>query len=216
MTNSVARKSLTECVQKRQVIDFIKPRCSDLLTEDVLNNQSFIAAMAFPLVKIKEFVAWEEKYSSKQAKKSSTTDLSKTIEKIKGQIKNLDEKCKETSQIKVDILLGTERLCVASSQKQMMLTQVATMALEIRHIIETSSVLRKLKMRISQQANRNSNMVKEIVKPETVLQCYNSDLNWENAYAGLENNPFSGKISSVKITHSCPNRELFHISGNYC
>ena len=76
------------------------------------------------------------------------------------------------------------------------------MALEIRHIIATSSVLRKLKMRISQQANHNSNMVKEIVKPETVLQCYNLDLNWENEYAGLENNPFSGKISSVKIRHT--------------
>ena len=174
MTNSVARKSLTECFQKRQVIDFIKPRCSDILTEDVLNNQSFIIAMAFPLAKIKEFIACEEKYSSKQAKKSSTIDLSKTIEKIKGQIKNLDEKCEETSQIKVDISLGTERLCVASSQKQMMLTQVATMALEIRHIIKTSSVLRKLKRRISQQANRNSKIVEEIVKPETVLQCYNS------------------------------------------
>ena len=145
MTNSIARMSLTECLQKRQVIDFIKPRCSDLLTEHVLNNQSFITAMAFPLAKIKEFIACEEKYSSKQAKKSSTTDLSKIIEKIKGQIKNLDEKCKETCQIKVDISFGTERLCVASSQKQMMLTQVATMALEIRHIIETSSVLPKLK-----------------------------------------------------------------------
>ena len=39
---------------------------SDLLIEDVLNNQSFITAMAFPLAKIKEFIASEEKYSSKQ------------------------------------------------------------------------------------------------------------------------------------------------------
>ena len=69
----------------------------------------------------------------------------------------------------------------------MMLTQVMTLALEIQHIIETSGGLWKLKKRISQQANCKSNMVKQIVKPETVLQCYNSDLNWENAYPGLEN-----------------------------
>ena len=112
---------------------------SDLLIEDVLNNQSFITPMAFSLAKIKEFIASEEKYSSKQDPQQLI--YQKTIEKIKGQIKNLDEKCKETSQIKVDILLGTERLCIASSQKQMMLTQVVTLALEIRHMIQTSGVL---------------------------------------------------------------------------
>lgn len=66
MTNSDAKKFLTGSLEKKQVIDFVKPRCPDLLSEDVLNNQSFISAMAHSLPKIKEFIASEEKYSSKQ------------------------------------------------------------------------------------------------------------------------------------------------------
>ena len=57
-------------------------------------------------------------------------------------------------------------------------------------------------------------MVKEIVKPETVLQCHNSNLNWENMYAGLEN-IFSGKISSARVRHTAAQIESCFIYQVY-
>jgi hypothetical protein len=218
LKDSHASKSLCSSIEKEQVIDFIKPRCPDLITEDVLNNRSFISAMAHSLPKIRSFLALEDMYSCRQSKKANKTELSKSIDEIKGGIKILDEKLKEASQIKIDISQGTERLCIASTQKQMVLTQVTTRTLEIRHLIETTNIARKIKKRIVQQSQRKErgNTFDEIRQPETILQCYNSKLSWENSYAGLENNEFSGKVSSSKISHVAAQIEscfIYQVSG---
>jgi hypothetical protein len=105
----------------------------------------------------------------------------------------LNEKLQEASLIKIDASLGTERLCIVSAQKQMLLTGIITLTLKTSKLIGSGDVVRKMKKRIGQQKQR---------KPETVLQCLNSELNWEEAFARLEAN----QVTCTKV-HSGRLRE---------
>ena len=155
-------EKLVERIEQNQVIDFIKPRCPNFITDDVLNNRPFISAMAHSMPKLNKFTVTDRMYLEKQTKKASKTDLSKTTQNIRSRIATLDEKLKQASEIKINVSLGTERLCVATTQKQMILTQVVTLTLQIQHLIESSGVLRKLRKRIAQQDQCKQNRLKEI------------------------------------------------------
>ena len=107
----------------------------------------------------------------------------------------MNQKLQEASLITIDVSSGTERLCVASAQKQMLLTGITALTLNIRSKIENGDVLRKMKKRISQQKQRNCSRLKEMQKPETILKCYNPEVSWEDVYSKLEN----GQINTNKV-----------------
>ena len=53
--------------------------------------------------------------------------------------------------------------------------------------------------RVLQQCQRKTNVRKDVKDQETKLCCYNSEMTWEDAFSALENNRFSGNVSSVGI-----------------
>ena len=156
------KSSVRDKMSRNQVIAFFKPRCSDFLTEDVINNNSFISGMAQSLPKINEFVVLENIYSSGQAKKSTKTALSQDVDEVKKEIQQFDEKLKEVSQVNVDVSQGTELLCISSMQKQALLTQVLTKTIKIRHLIESRDVIRKMNKCVLQQCQQKTNVRKDV------------------------------------------------------
>ena len=202
LKNYPARSSLRVEMTRKEVTAFIKPRCSDFRTQDVIKNDSFTSGMAQSLPKINEFVVLQNKYSLGQSKKASKTALSQIVDKVK-KIHQFDEKLNEASQINIDVSQGTERLRISSLQsqlsspsKQALLTQILTKTMEIKHFTDSSDVTRKTKKRLLQQSQRKTNVVKDLKEQETKLCCYNSEMSWENAFLALENNRFSANVSS--------------------
>ena len=65
--------------------------------------------MAQSLPKVTEFIDVQETYSSGQLRNAGKSDLSKLVEEINSDIKNLNEKLQEASWITIDVSSGTER-----------------------------------------------------------------------------------------------------------
>jgi hypothetical protein len=199
-TNAKCVKAVRENMEKKLVFDFIQPLCPSFLATDVVNNASFISAMAQTLPTIKDFIDLEKTYSTGQLKKANKSELFKNVDEIKRSLQVLNEKLQEASLIKIDASLGTERLCIVSAQKQMLLTGIITLTLKTSKLIGSGDVVRKMKKRIGQQKQRKSRPLTEFQQPETVLQCLNSELNWEEAFARLEANQVTcTKVHSGRI-----------------
>ena len=138
------------------MFDFIVSRCPNFISEDVINSESFFSSMAQSLPKVMQFINVQKTYSSGQLRNAGKSDLSKLVEEINSDIKNLNQKLQEASLITIDVSSGTERLCVGSAQKQILLTVTTALTLNIRSKFENGDILREMKKRFSQQAKRNA------------------------------------------------------------
>ena len=144
-SNPNGKTTVRDNNERKLVFDFIVSRCPNLISEDVINSESFISFMAQSLPKVTEFIDVQKTYSSGQLRNAGKSDLTKLVEEINSDIKNLNEKLQEASLITIDVSSGTERLCVASAQKQILLTGITALTLKIRSKIQNGDVLRKMK-----------------------------------------------------------------------
>ena len=199
-SNTNGETTVREHNERKLVFDFIVSRFPNFISEDVINSKSFISSTAQSLPQLTEFIDVQKTYMPGQLRNPGKTDLWKLVEEINSDIKNLNEKFQEASLITIDVSSGTDQLYVASAQKQILLTGITALTLNIRSKIQNGDVLRKMKKRISQQKQRNCSRLKEMQQPETILKCYNSEVSWEDTYSKLENGQINtNRVHSGKI-----------------
>ena len=80
------------------------------------------------------------------------------------------------------------------------LTSIATFAAEIPSLIKTEKLIFKLNKIISQQNKVENRKISNIVSNYVAVQCYNTDLTWEESYHRLENIQMIRGISKSKLS----------------
>ena len=129
--------------------EFLKSNCPTLLTEDVLNSNSFITGMRPFLDEYFIFKNVHEEYlKTKTHANTRKTELSKSLRRIDDALNVLKEHLKSASEIKLDLSLGTSVLCQKSALKLSNLANVVSQGNELASVIKTSQVVQKMRKRI--------------------------------------------------------------------
>eukprot|EP00112_Aurelia_sp_Birch-Aquarium-sp1_P012343 Seg2597.2 transcript_id=Seg2597.2/GoldUCD/mRNA.D3Y31 product="hypothetical protein" protein_id=Seg2597.2/GoldUCD/D3Y31 len=121
-----ARKQLVRSVTDNYVIDFLKERCPDLLTEDVVNNQAFITMLYQPIKSIGEYEKLNDTYLKGQIKQSHTSEFSKIIKDINERIIVLEDQLKDASKLEISLSAGLTQVNILCATKQRKLTDIST------------------------------------------------------------------------------------------
>ena len=134
-------------------------------------------------------------YQDKAKRQKRTTELSKKMKSVDEKLNDLFARMEKASQIKINLDLGAHNLSIAAAQKNSFLTSIATFAAEIPSLIKTE--LNKI---ISQQNKVENRKISNIVSIYVAVQCYNTDLTWEESYHRLENIQMIRGISKSKLS----------------
>lgn len=169
---------------RKKVKEFLQEHCLDLMTEDVLENKSFIEGVESSFMKIKRYLNFLEKYSRNQAR-TKETDLSKKMTLLSNKIKVLKEKMKHASSIKINMKMGVQQISVSAAAKQDSLAKVLACASVINEFIDNENILYKLKKRFDQQQARKNKEALLMEKSQLSLKCLNVSLKWETAYHNI-------------------------------
>ena len=174
-------------ISQHKLRSYLATHCPNLLTEDVLNNQSFISGMRPYL---DEFISFNDvlnSYQNTKVRQGRKTDLQQHLEKIKNKHDTLYEQLVNASKLSLDLSMGTSILCQRSANKLSILTVVVTIATEIAQQIKTTNAVPKMKKRIDQCKPIAQKTVEKISSYETLFKCYNSSLTWDKAFHDFEN-----------------------------
>ena len=178
-------KQLVHSVAESSVLNFLKERCPDILTDDVVNNKAFMTMLCEPIESMTEYERINLAYITGKAKQSQTSELSKIIKYINGQISVLDKQLNDASKLEINLSAGLTQVNILCAIKQGKLTDISKSAWSIREKIRNTSVFSKLSKRIKQQARS----AKKSILPQqgsTTVECCNTGLTWDEAYLSLE------------------------------
>ena len=182
---------------KEAIVSFLAEKFPAFLTEDVVNNNSFISGFSESSKILSSYVQLKNIYMKQQVKQVSKTEILKLLNSIDEKLASLFREVKEAAKIKLDMAMGTQGLSLACVQKQSHLTQIVAFGCEICHLIRKSVVQRKLKKRLRQQASRQINYESSSEESQNIkLMCWNAETNWTDAYAQLEINTMKTTVIS--------------------
>ena len=139
-------------------------------------------------------------YQDKAKRQKRTTELSKKMKSVDEKLNDLFARMEKASQIKINLDLGAQNLSIAAAQKNSFLTSIATFAAEIPSLIKTEKLIFKLNEIISHQNKVENRKISNIVSIYVAVQCYNTDLTWEESYHRLENIQMIRGISKSKLS----------------
>ena len=139
-------------------------------------------------------------YQDEAKRQKRTTELSKKMKSVDEKLNDLFARMEKASQIKINLDLGAHNLSIAAAQKNSFLTSIATFAAEIPSLIKTEKLIFKLNKIISQQNKVENRKISNIVSIYVAVQCYNTDLTWEESYHRLENIQMIRGISKSKLS----------------
>ena len=139
--NNVPKAATAISIQKLQT--FLIEYCPALITD-----ASFITGKRPFLDSYFEFKKANSEYMSTKTR-IKKTNLSLTIEKIDGMVKDIVRKIEDASHIKLDPKLGTQVICQNSANKLALLAEIIALSNKLRNFI-TSCVMTKMKKRMTQ------------------------------------------------------------------
>ena len=158
--------------------NFLHKQCKQLITDDVLNYQSFVDGMRPFLHSYLEFNNIKKDYLFTKTRGGRKTELKNSLDAIANQILEIQAKLKEASAYTPDLSLGTHLDCQQSATKLSLLSQIVMAALTCASYINSSKVIAKMKKGIGQCDTKAGKTVKAIVSHDTHLKCFSSGLTW--------------------------------------
>ena len=193
--DSNQNKRLTANTFNRKSFEsFCRVFCHQLLSEDILNNDSFIDAMA---CNSKPLIAYSQQYTaykSTHTRERANTVLYKVVTEINNMLDLLKITMKETSDIKIMASKGLHNMIVSAKVKEARLKKVLTETIKIKEEISRTNILYKLKKRFNQTTSSTKDTLRKVVKHNDVtFKCMNTNLSWEDAYLNAECNILPGQ-----------------------
>lgn len=185
-SSRVSVASGSKSFAQRSVCDFLQKECPELISDDVLNNDSFISGMRSSLQTLETFSSTREEYLQKKKRMGKVTELSKALDMIEKKKIVFSEKLRDAAAIKIDVTKGTHVISMTSQKKMELLTQAVISGLELANTISSTDATRKMKKRMAQVKTPTEKVLREVVSPSVKLVCYNTDLSWSAAYLRLE------------------------------
>ena len=153
-------------------------QCKQLITEYVLNNQSFVDGMRPFLHSYLEFNNIKKDYLFTKTRDAGKTELKNSLDAMFNQILEIQANLKEVNAYTPDLSLATHLDCQRSATKLSLLSQIVMAALTCASYINSSKVIAKMKKRIDQCDTKAGKTVKAIVSYNTHLKCFSSGLTW--------------------------------------
>ena len=183
------RESYLKENEKQEVVSFLEALCPPIVTEDVINNNSFVAS-AIPWAKAYNY--YQElcqEYRKQELRKGRGSKFSK-MKEIDGLIQDLRSKLKEANKIDLDLSSGTSALAFKATRKQKFLSETTARFVRAHSKLTDGDVLRALRRRLSQQKQVKSRPFTRHPQEQLILECPNSEtLTWEEVYNNLEHLP---------------------------
>ena len=185
--------------EKQEVVSFLEALCPPIVTEDVINNNSFVAS-AIPCAKAYNY--YQElcqEYRKQELRKGRGSKLSSKMKEIDGLIQDLRSKLKEASEIDLDLSSGTSALAFKATLKQKLLSETTARFVRAHSKLTDGEVLRALRRRVIQQKQVKSRPFTRHPQEQLILECQNSEtLTWEEAYNNLEHLP-DGVLTALQL-----------------
>ena len=126
-----------------------------------------------PTKKIVEFhnlyTAYDESHSRKRH-----TELSKITNNIRSSISDMQKVMIKDSEIQISAKSGLETMMQSMQSKNNLLKDILTSALAISNLIQVSSVIYKMRKRVSQVQDKTKGTIKGAISNSTVLKCMNT------------------------------------------
>ena len=180
------KQCLNKNILEQRVRSFLYVYCPSLATDDVLQNQSFIDAIADNISKINEFILLSEQYTNSLQRRIKYSELQRNIKDIHKSIQVLKDSLSEAAAITIDISKGLHNLSVTAAQKNTLLTKCVTSASSSVSLIKVTNILYKIRKQMKQNKKKEDAKIESLFKSEISVKCFNSDVAWIDAYERFE------------------------------
>ena len=167
---------------------------TEFLTEDVINNESFMKCVSSSQDSILYFLHLRESYTANQ-QKGRRSNLRSELQVIQGTIDEIVSQVKEASKLKISTSIGIDTLARTCATKQQKLTHIGQSLLALKALITSGDILNNLRRRVKQQQLTSSGGSGEC----TVACRHLPDFTWEMAFKGIEDHQNSG-LSSFPLS----------------
>ena len=154
--------------------------CKELCTEEVVNNTSFVEGIVNDNKNIVQFHNLYTTYDASHSRKRTDTELSKITNNIRSSIS--DNVMIKASEVQISTKSGLETMMQSMQGKNNLLKDILTSALGISNLIQVTSVIYKMRKRISQLQDKTKGTIKGAISNSTILKCMNTKLTWDSAY----------------------------------
>lgn len=172
--------------QQNRVQRFLEKECPELISDDVMNNDSLVQGITCSLEVLEGFSSIHKTYSQTKKRTGRVTELSKALEIIEKKQRIFSKKLYDAASVKIDITAGTHVICVTSQKKLHLLTQAMLSAVELANTITKTQSITKMKKRIVQTKTEVAKVLQKVTAPSTTTKCFNTTLSWQVAYIQLE------------------------------
>ena len=165
-------------IKRHEVKNFLSNFAPSLLTDDVLNNDSFVSGVSNFVADISKFKLLESEYKV-DAQRSTKTKLRSDLLDVSQMVSSLFEKMDGAGEIKLSFSQGTAQLSLQAAKKNGKLTEILAAAASVTHKMKETKILyrvQKRKLQIKQNAKT------EFMDSELIIRCRNSSLSWTEAY----------------------------------
>ena len=158
-----------------QLFDVLCPGVC-IMTEDVMNNASFMSCVKSAQAPILYFAHLRKQYTmNKQRERQSA--LKRELEDIDAAISAIVKETKKDADMKLNPSLGLEGLAKSCAYKQQLLTNIAQSLLALKSKVSSTSLLNNLHRRLKQQKKTTE---------DYNVECHNTpNFTWEEAYRAL-------------------------------
>ena len=180
-------------------MSFLEAFCPAIITEDVINNNSFITS-TIPCAKAYNYYQGLcQQYRQHELRKGRDSKLSPKLKETDDLIEDLRSKLREVREIKLDLSYGTSNLAFKATLKQKLLSEAVSRFVKAHSKLSDGNLLRALRRRVNQQKQAKSRPFTRDPQEQLILECQNSEtLTWEEVYNNLEVKP-GGVVTALQL-----------------
>ena len=130
---------------KAGAVSVLKELCPEVITQDVVNNNSFIDFFSQFSILYFQFKNLKEEYTKLQKRTKRQTKLSKLLVELEEHIGQWKSLSARASQIKIDLTEGISTIAMSSLSKNNLLTDCVTRASVVMNFIQRNEVVKSLR-----------------------------------------------------------------------
>ena len=173
--------------------------CPELISEDVLNNDSFVDRFAVETRPLLTFLTKYEKYKLTIVRQRKGTDLFKSISSINENVHTLKKRMYDASEIVIKTTSGLSQLMTSAKAKEEILKDILTTTMIVSNMITASNVNNKMQKRTTRVTENKEQIKKAIHHSDLNLKCFNTSLLWEQAFIDVENKDH-GPLNTITMS----------------
>lgn len=149
------------------------------MTDDVINNKSFLQCVASTQSSILFFLELRDQYKA-QIRKQRRSRLQRNLEALDCMIEKIHDLITKACKIVVSPSVGLDVLTQSYAQKQSLLLQIGQSLLALKKEMSKRHILNDLRRRICQQKQRSSH-------DELCIEGHNTaEFTWKKAYDAID------------------------------